>query len=121
MEKSPLRNLQAAEAVPLVMRLLRISLEPDIIERDQFSFLYNVVLGALSRIALASRDNFLLVRKTIKAFIRENNALKAVRNLHFQLSRLERTYYTSVAQRLTLRDVLERVDVISITQPMQDI
>jgi hypothetical protein len=112
MEKSPLRNLQSSEAVPFVMRLLKVSLDPDIIGRDQFSFLYNVALSALTKIALSSRDSFLLVREAFTVFMRENHDLKGIRNLHFQLSRLERTYFTSVAQRLTLKEVSTRVDAI---------
>lgn len=112
MENSPLRNLESADAVPLVMRLLRVALDPDVAQRDQFSFLYNITLSALTRIALVSRENFLLVRSAITEFIDKNSSLKGVRGLHFQLSRLERTYYTSVAQKLTLGGAIAKVNAV---------
>jgi len=116
MEKSPLRNLQSNEALCFVMRLLKVSLDADVIEKDQFSFLYNIVLDAFTRIALTSGENFRLVKDSIAAFIDQNTSLKSVRNLHFQLNRLERTYYTSVAQRLTLADVLKKLDALFTSQ-----
>jgi hypothetical protein len=110
-EKSPLRHLQSVEALPLLLRLLRISVDPSTIAADQFSFLYNVVLDAMSRVALMSHESFERVRDALKAFIAENKAeLPNVKTLYFHLSRLERTYYTNLAQKLSLTDVLAKLN-----------
>jgi hypothetical protein len=113
-EKSPLRYFQSAEALPLLLRLLRISVDPSTIVADQFSFLYNIVLDAMSRIALASHESFDKIRDALKEFIRENKTeLPNVKILHFQISRLERTYYTNLAQKLSLNDVLAKLSALT--------
>jgi predicted NACHT family NTPase len=111
-EKSPLRNIQAVEALPLLMRLLKLSFDSSIIS-DEYSFLYNAVLDALNRIALISRENFQIVREALIAFIDENKAEVAnVKALHFQLSRLEKLYFTNRAQKLSLPEVLAKVGAL---------
>jgi hypothetical protein len=113
MENSPLRNLRNSNVLPFVLRLLRLSVAPEIISNDQFSFLYNAVLDAMTRIALTSRENFQAVRDAFVAFIDENKAeIPNVRTLYFQVTRLERTYYTSVAQKLTLAGVLVKLNIV---------
>jgi len=117
-EKSPLRYFESVEALPLLLRLLGVSVDPSIIVADQFSFLYNAVLDATSRIATASHENFERVRDALKAFIAENKAeLPHVKTLHFHLSRLERTYYTNLAQKLSLNDVLAKLNALATNQP----
>lgn len=112
-EQSPLRNFRSAEVLPLVFRLLKLSYDPAILGNDQFGFLYNAALNALNQIAVVSRENFQSVKDGILVFIEQNKAtISNVRGLHFQLSRLEKSYYTSVAQRLTLADVLVKVSSI---------
>lgn len=112
-EKSPLRNFRSAEALPLVFRLLKLSYDPAILGDDQFGFLYNAALNALNRIAVVSRENFQSVKDGILVFMEQNKAtVSNVNGLHFQLGRLEKSYYTSVAQRLTLADVLVKVSSI---------
>jgi hypothetical protein len=111
-EKSPLRNIQSVEALPLLMRLLKLSFDPPMIS-DEYSFLYNAVLDTLNRIALISRENFQMVREALIAFIDENRAEVAnVKALHFQLSRLEKLYYTNLAQKLSLQDVLVKLSTV---------
>jgi nucleoside phosphorylase/predicted NACHT family NTPase len=111
-EKSPLRKIQSVEALPLLIRLLKLSFDPSIIS-DEYSFLYNAVLDALNRIALTSHENFQMVRDALIAFIDENKAEVAnVKALHFQLSRLEKLFYTNLAQKLSLPDVLAKLSVL---------
>jgi hypothetical protein len=110
-EKSPLRHLQSVEALPLLLRLLRISINPSTIAADQFSFLYNSVLDAMSRIAFMSHESFEKVRDALNAFIAENKAQRPnVRTLYFHVSRLERTYYTNLAQKRSLTYVLAKLN-----------
>jgi len=111
-EKSPLRNIQSIEALPLLMRLLTLSFHPSVIS-DEYSFLYNIVLDALNRIALTSHVSFQSVRNALIAFIDENKAEVAnVKALHFQLSRLEKLFYTNLAQKLSLPDVLVKLSTL---------
>ena len=57
------------------------------------------------------------VRDALKAFIAENKAeLPHVKTLHFHVSRLERTYYTNLAQKLSLNDVLAKLNALATNQ-----
>ena len=69
-EKSPFRTLQSLGALPLLLRLLRLSLDPAIIIADQFSFLYNTVLDSMNRIALASHESFERVKEGLDGLYR---------------------------------------------------
>jgi hypothetical protein len=116
-EKSPLRTLQSLAAFPLVLRLLRLSLDPAIIVADQFNFLYNAVLDSINRIALASRENFEVIKEGLKAFIAENTTQNPnVKSLYSQLDRLERSYYTNLAQKVTVDDVLAKLNALGNNQ-----
>jgi hypothetical protein len=106
MEKSPLRNIQSVEALPLILRLLKLSFDPSVVS-DEYGFLYNAVLDALNRISLTSHENFQKVKDALTTFINENKAeISRVKGLHFQMSRLEKLYYTNLAQKLSLPDIL---------------
>ena len=116
-EKSPLRTLQSLAAFPLVLRLLRLSLDPATIVADQFSFLYNAVLDSINRIALASHENFEGIKEGLKAFIAENTTqIPNVNSLYSHLDRLERSYYTNLAQKVTVDDVLAKLNALGNDQ-----
>jgi hypothetical protein len=110
-EKSPLRNIQSVEAIPLLLRLLKLSFHPSI--NDEYSFLYNAVLNAINRVALNSHESFQIVKDALTTFIDENKTeIANVKGLHFHLSRLDRLYYTNLAQKLSLPDVLTKLNTL---------
>ena len=68
------------------------------------------VLDALNRIALTSYESFQAVRNALAAFIDENKAEVAnVKLLHFQLGLLEKLFYTTLAQKQSLPDILVKL------------
>jgi hypothetical protein len=110
-EKSPLRNIQSVEAIPLLLRLLKLSFHSSI--NDEYSFLYNAALNALNQVALNSHESFQRVKDALTIFIDENKAeIVNVKGLHFHLSRLDRLYYTNLAQKLSLPDVLTKLSTL---------
>src|SRR5437870_11172533 len=91
--------------------------DPAIMVADPFSVLYNAVLDSINSIALASHENFEGVKEGLKAFIAENmTQIPNVKSLYSHLDRLEKSYYTNLAQKVTVDDVLAELNALGNNQ-----
>jgi nucleoside phosphorylase len=108
----PFGPYTSLEALPIFMRLLRLSYQPPFGGTDFNSF-QAAVLESLSKVALNSDDNFEQVRSAINHFITENeDSFTNVKYLHQHLTRLERKYYLTRAQSLNLTDTIAKVQTL---------
>jgi len=67
-EKSPISTLRVLEAVPFLIELLELTYQKDFV-KDGFPSLYNIIVNALTTIALQSDQNYVEVKEAIESFI----------------------------------------------------
>lgn len=106
---APFGRYTSIETLPIFMRLLKLSYDPPFGIGD-FNEFQSAVLEALSKIALASDENFESVTTAIEQFIGDNKeTIENVKYLYQSLGTLERKYYLTRAQSLGLRDTLVKI------------
>jgi hypothetical protein len=109
---SPLLSLRTLESVPLLIELLKINYQEDFIQ-DDFHRLDRVVLDALTSIALQSDKHYLDIKRVIENFIKEyRSVIKNVNFLYVFLEKLEQRFYVSKSERLTVNDVIKKLENI---------
>jgi hypothetical protein len=76
------------------------------------------VLDALSRIALQSEGAYESVRSAVESFLCRNiESNEALRYLYHYLDRLERQYYVTKSENISLTDVLDKLGRVSLLPP----
>lgn len=111
-EKTSFSNLQSIEALPILVRLLRVSLSNDFTEGG-INSLYYAVTPALDRISIKSHESYVMVKESIEGLTRRNDiGVTGIRYLEQYLSRFEKNYYTNLSQKLTVSDVLTKMNII---------
>jgi predicted NACHT family NTPase len=111
---SPLSALKTEHAIPHLIELLELTYQktfqqPD----DDFDKLDRLVLAAFKSISLESDDNYLKVKQAIETFINKYiNIYENVNWLYSFLNQLEQQYFISKSQKLTIDDVIKKLEMI---------
>ena len=112
-EKSPLIFLEDKKAIPLLIKLLKKSYDPEFIQ-DDFHRLDNDVLDALNNVSLKSEGNYIKVKDAIEEFIIKNsNIYKNVHSLNLFLEKLEQKYYIAKSENIDIEEVIEKFEFIN--------
>jgi hypothetical protein len=73
------------------------------------------VLDALSRIALQSEEAYESVRSAVESFLSRNvESNGALRYLYHYLDRLERQYYVTKSENVSLDEVLDKLSKVGL-------
>jgi hypothetical protein len=111
---SSLSSLTTASAIPYLIELLKLTYQktfhqPD----DDFDRLDRIVLAAFKSISLESEENYLKVKQAIENFIKKYiNLYENVNWLYSFLDQLEQQYFINKSQKLTIDDVIKKIDII---------
>jgi len=111
-EKSPLIFLEDIKAIPLLIKLLEKSYDPEFIQ-DDFHRLDSDVLYALNNIALKSEENYIKVKNVVENFISKNS--KIYKNVHFLnlfLEKLEQKYYITKSGKIDIEEAVKKLEFI---------
>lgn len=112
---SYLSKLTTKKAIPYLIELLKISYQKEFQQPDQFDRLDQLVLQAFKSIGLESLENYQAVKQSLEKFITSNiKTDKNVNWLYSFLIQLEQQYYVNLAQNITMRDVLKKLDLIIV-------
>ncbi len=106
--------IKTPRALKYLLRLLNLSFDKDLRE-DQYDSLYMVIEKVLTNIALTNERNFRKVYNAVIDFIKKykkNNS--KINFLYAYLERLERQFYFSKSQNITLKDALAKVKLIGL-------
>ena len=113
-EDSTLSFVKSPAAIPVLIRLLGTSYQECFVH-DDVNSLNMAVLDALSRIALQSDEAYESVRSAVEAFFSRNiESNEALRYLYHYLDRLERQYYITKSENISLSDVLDKLSKITL-------
>lgn len=116
-EDSTLGFVKSPAAIPVLIRLLGASYQECFVH-DDVNSLNMAVLDALSRIALQSEGAYESVRRAVEAFLGRNiESNEALRYLYHYLDRLERQYYVTKSENISLTDVLDKLGRVSLLPP----
>ena len=111
-EKSPLTFLEDIKAIPLLIKLLEKSYDPEFIQ-DDFYRLDSDVLDALSNVALKSKNNYIKVKSAIENFIGKNsNIFENVNFLNLFLEKLEQKFYRAKSENIDIEGAIKKLDFI---------
>jgi len=100
------------KAIIYLLRLLKLAYDKDLKE-DNYDSLYRVVENIFTNIALTNEQNFKKVYKSINTFIKENNKKdEKINFLYSYLERLERQFYFTKSQKITLDEALSKLKMI---------
>jgi hypothetical protein len=112
-EKSPLIFLEDIKAIPLLIKLLEKSYNPEFIQ-DDFYRLDSDVLDALNNIALKSEKNYAEVKGALEKFIIKNsNIYKNVHFLNLFLEKLERKFYFTKVEKVDIEGAIKKLEFIN--------
>jgi hypothetical protein len=113
-EDSTLSRVETPAAVPALMKLLEASYQ-DCFVRDDVNRLNSDVLDALRRIAVKSAENYECVRSAVATFLSRNvESDEFIRYLHHYLDRLEKQYYITKSENISLADVLDKLAKVDL-------
>ena len=113
LEKPPLIYLENTKAIPLLIKLLEKSYDPEFIQ-DDFHRLDNDVLDALNNVSLKPEGNYIKVKDAIEEFISKNsNIYKNVHFLNLFLEKLEQKYYITKSEKIDIKEVIKKLEFIS--------
>lgn len=116
-EGSALRLVETPAALPALLRLLEASYQ-DCFVHDGVNRLNMDVLEALRRIAVLSAENYESVRSAVESFLRRNvGSNESVRYLYRYLDGLERQYYVTRSESITLSEVLDKLGKVGSPLP----
>ena len=105
-------EIRSPESIKYLLRLLYLSYDKDLKE-DKFNTLRRVVESIFTNIALISEQNFNRVRKAINEFINKyKDKIEDVNFLYAYLERLERQFYTSKSQKISLNEAIKKLENI---------
>ena len=111
---SPVSSLQTIEALPLLFELLEASYNEDFNQAEDFERLDPLVISALTNIALKSDDNYLKVKESVEAFIKNYETIhKNVNWLYASMEQIEQQFYINKSEKLTIDDVVRKLEKIS--------
>ena len=111
LERSPIVSIQIPEAIPQLVKLLKISYDKEF--EDSFPSLHSIVLNTLSAIAIQSDSNYIKVREAIEHFIKDySTKIEGVNFLNSYLEDLERSYYLRKSEKLDIDEVVKRLNDI---------
>jgi len=111
---SPISSLQTIEALPLLLELLEASYHEDFNQAEDFKRLDQLVISALTNIALKSDDNYLKVKESVETFIKKYETIhKNVNWLYASLEQIEQQFYINKSEKLTIDDVIAKLEKIS--------
>ena len=109
---SPLLSLRTLESVPFLIELLKISYQEGFVQ-DDFYRLDRPVLDTLAEIALQSDKNYVEIKKVIGSFINGYRlVMKNVNFLYVFLDKLEQRYYISKSEKLSISEVIKKLENI---------
>lgn len=110
---SPLGSLTTANAIPSLIKLLKLTYQKTFHQPDDFEKIDNLILAAFRSIGLESEENYLQVKQSIENFIREYiNVYENVNWLYSFLDQLAQQYFINKSQKLTIDDVIKKIDII---------
>jgi hypothetical protein len=113
-EDSTLGLVKSPAAIPVLIRLLGASYQEYFVH-DDVNSLNMAVLDALSRIALQSEEAYESVRSAVETFLSRNiESNEALRYLYYYLDRLERQYYVTKGEEISLAEVLEKLGKVGL-------
>ena len=96
------------------MKLLEASYQ-DCFIRDDVNRLNSDVLNALRRIAVKSTENYESVRSAVATFLSRNvESDELIRYLYHYLDRLEKQYYITKSENVSLADVLDKLAKVDL-------
>jgi GTPase SAR1 family protein len=113
---SYLPKLKTEKAIPHLIELFAISYRKEFQDPDPFDRLERLILEAFKSISLESQYNYRAVRNSIEDFITSN--IKNYKNLNWLysfLNQLEQQYYATLAQNITIDNVLVKLEKIKET------
>lgn len=109
---SPLPLLRVLESVPLLIKLLKISYQPDFTQ-DIFHTLDRIVLDTLTAIALESDIHYIKVKEAVEEFVRKYaTTIENVNFLNVFLEKLEQKYYANKSQKIDIDDAVAKLKEI---------
>lgn len=113
-DASSLSSLTTASATPYLIDLLKLTYQETFQQPNTFEKLDRLVLAALRSISLESEGNYQQVRQSIEHFITEYiNVYENVNWLNSFFDQLEQQYFINKSQKLTMDDVIEKLEMIT--------
>jgi len=108
-----LRKLRSKHAIPALIDLLRLSLQDDFIQTDDFARLERIVLDSLKAIGSVSEENYLEVKSEVTKFVKK----ESIHNqkafwINVFLEQLDHQYYIQKISILNVEDVIARMKII---------
>jgi len=111
---SPLSSLTTANAIPYLIELLNLTYQKTFQQPDDFEKLDRLILAALRSISLESEGNYQQVKQSIENFIKKYiNVYENVNWLNSFLDQLEQQYFINKSQKLTIDDVIKKIEMIN--------
>lgn len=107
-----LGQFRQMEAIPTLLGLYELSYDAEFAQ-EKYYRLSSMVLDALAQIATTSESAYLEVKSLVQTFI--NNKYQEMPNvnyLHVFLDRLERRYYISKSETISISDVKNKVSTL---------
>ena len=112
---STISSLQTIEALPQLLELLETSYQKDFDQAKNFDRLDRPVISALTNIALKSDDHYLKVKEAVETFIKNFETIhKNVNWLYASLEQIEQQFYLNKSEKLTIDDVIRKMEILSI-------
>jgi predicted NACHT family NTPase len=113
-QQRAISSIRNPKALKYLLRLLILSYDKDL-QEDKFDTLYREIENVLTNIALTNDRNFKSVYNAIDRFIKEHKKKNNKINfLNSYLERLERQFYFSKSQNISLSEALEKLKLIGM-------
>jgi hypothetical protein len=105
-------QVRRIDAIPILLDLYKLSNEPTFID-DRYNKLSRMVLDALSQIATTSESAYKNVKDEVLNFINMYKGKYAnVNFLYMFLEKLERKYYLSKSEQLTIPQIQSKISIM---------
>lgn len=109
-----LAKLTIIEAIPDLLKLLKIAKEPPLND-DKFNFLESSVLSAFHSIGTYSEKNLMTVKTALTSFIEQNqSAIPNINFLHISIARMEEQFYMDKSKSYAIDEVVMQMQEIGL-------
>lgn len=106
-------NINTEEAIPILMKLLKIAKQPPYSD-DRFNNLESNVTDSLYQVGIQSEESFKAVKEAYEIFTQENeDTIPHLNFLHFNLRRIEEQLYLKKSQQFSIQDAVREFEDLS--------
>lgn len=100
-------QMKKIEAIPLLLKLLKIAKQPRF-QEDKYHSLETMIFTSLYNMGIQSENNYLIIKDKLEVFIQENKGqIEHLNFIHSNIQKIEEQMYLNKSQSCKIEDAIE--------------